>query len=230
MEGLFISEIFASIQGEGSLSGVPSVFVRTSGCNLRCDWCDTPYTSWDPVGKQMPLEAIVREVTDHTSIRHTVLTGGEPMIAKSLAALCTMLKEQEQHITVETAGTVFQKVSADLFSISPKLSNSRPQRGSEVWKKRHDKNRLQPDVIGLLMDAADYQLKFVVSHQEDLGEIEALLEVINPDPSKVLLMPEGRCTERLDEGATWIVRACMERGWRFCDRLHVRLFGDTRGT
>ena len=230
MDRLFISEIFASIQGEGALTGVPSVFVRTSGCNLRCDWCDTPYTSWSPEGEHLSLDDVLAEVQSHSPIRHAVLTGGEPMIARHLDTLAAHLKDLGHHITIETAGTVFKPILADLFSISPKLSNSRPTRGPEAWKTRHEETRLQPDAIRGLMEAADYQLKFVVSAPDDLDEIETLLETLDPIPSKVLLMPEGRSTERLDDGAAWLVKVCMSRGWRFCDRLHVRLFGDTRGT
>src|SRR5215212_9498055 len=97
-----ISEIFYSIQGEGTLTGVPSVFVRTSGCNLRCNWCDTPYASWDPEGKPMTVDAIVQQIRSHPA-RHVVLTGGEPMIAKDLPVLASAIKDLGYHITVETA-------------------------------------------------------------------------------------------------------------------------------
>ncbi|MCH2065381.1 MAG: 7-carboxy-7-deazaguanine synthase QueE, partial [Roseibacillus sp.] len=72
---MLISEIFYSVQGEGFLAGVPSVFVRTSGCNLRCRWCDTPYASWNPEGEKLPVEKIVAQVREHPA-RHVVLTGG----------------------------------------------------------------------------------------------------------------------------------------------------------
>src|SRR5215207_4602838 len=103
---MLISEIFYSIQGEGELTGVPSVFVRTSGCNLRCAWCDTPYASWNPEGDQRSVEEIVSQVETHRSARHVVLTGGEPMIAKDIKALARSIKETGRHITIETAGTV----------------------------------------------------------------------------------------------------------------------------
>src|ERR1700727_3181099 len=114
-----IAEIFFSVQGEGSLVGVPSVFVRTSGCNLRCVWCDTPYTSWTPQGPEMTLDSILEEVKRHPA-SHTVVTGGEPMIAPEIAPFTEALHRAGQHITIETAGTVFAPVLCDLMSISPK--------------------------------------------------------------------------------------------------------------
>ena len=100
-----ISEIFHSVQGEGELAGVPSVFVRTSGCNLRCAWCDTPYASWNPEGEDLPVDVIVEHVNGFGS-RHVVLTGGEQMIARDIHLLSARLRDLGQQITIETAGTV----------------------------------------------------------------------------------------------------------------------------
>jgi len=225
---LTISEIFSSIQGEGLLTGMPSVFVRTSGCNLRCSWCDTPYTSWTPEGEAMSLADILRAVDAHPSVGHVVLTGGEPMIAKGASILVSALQKKGYHVTVETAGTVWQEMSPDLWSISPKLANSTPP--EEPWRTRHDGRRLAEDVIAQMMASAPYQLKFVVAEPADLDELAPLVARLGAEASRVLLMPEGRDVARLDAVASWLVKACMERGFRFCDRMHVRLFGDTRGT
>src|SRR6201991_2582258 len=105
-----ISEIFYSVQGEGKLTGVPSVFVRTSGCNLRCSWCDTPYTSWTPEGETRTVESLVSEAVAFGA-RHVVVTGGEPMIAPEIVPLTRELSARGLHITVETAGTVFAPVA-----------------------------------------------------------------------------------------------------------------------
>ena len=102
---MLISEIFYSLQGEGELTGLPSVFVRTSGCNLRCTWCDTPYASWNPEGAQQSIEDIVAEVQRHPT-RHVVLTGGEPMIAPQIRELAAELKLLGYHVTIETAATI----------------------------------------------------------------------------------------------------------------------------
>src|SRR5882672_5154350 len=150
-----IAEIFYSIQGEGALVGVPSVFVRTSGCNLRCVWCDTPYTSWQPEGDELSLDEILARVDEHPQARHVVLTGGEPMIAPQVVELTERIHARGLHITIETAGTVSKPVVCDLMSISPKLAHSTPP---GPWSTIHERLRIQPDVLRQLMDAYDYQL------------------------------------------------------------------------
>lgn len=230
-----ISEIFYSIQGEGALTGVPSVFVRTSGCNLRCSWCDTPYASWNPEGEEMSVDEILNAISQHPA-RHVVLTGGEPMIAKGIHELAAGLKEKGIHITIETAGTVAPGgIACDLASLSPKLKNSTPSedQGGAAWVERHEKRRLQPDVLSAWMQDYDYQLKFVVSEPGDLEEIDQLRNLLLDTPLapwKIQLMPEGTDTETLNARRDWIIEACLERGFRFCQRLHIELFGNTRGT
>jgi 7-carboxy-7-deazaguanine synthase len=226
---LKISEIFYSLQGEGMLTGVPSVFVRTSGCNLRCVWCDTPYTSWSPEGGEMTVEEIAAECA-RTPARHAVVTGGEPMIAPEIGALTRRLRAMGLHITIETAGTVFAEVACDLMSISPKLRNSTPyEREGGRWAAQHERLRRQPDVIRRLMTAHPYQLKFVIARPDDVEEAAALVREVEGDASRVVLMPEGTRAEVLRERGLWIAEICKERGWRFGPRLHVELWGDRRG-
>jgi 7-carboxy-7-deazaguanine synthase len=222
-----ISEIFHSIQGEGILAGVSSVFIRTSGCNLRCTWCDTPYTSWKPEGTDQSVASIL-EVVGQYPARHMVLTGGEPMLFEESVVLCDELRKLGHHITIETAGTVFRPVACDLMSISPKLSNSTPHQ-DPYWSIQHEKLRLQPEVLRRLMGHCDYQLKFVVAAPEDLNEIDPLVEELGAAPEKVLLMPEGRDGKTLNERSVWIAELCKARGYRYSPRLHVLLWGDKRG-
>ena len=166
-----IAEIFYSVQGEGSLVGVPSIFVRTSGCNLRCSWCDTPYTSWNAEGENLSVDEILERTKEFGAARHIVLTGGEPMIAPGIVELSRRFRERGMHITIETAGTVFAPVECDLMSISPKLSNSTPD---GTFRAQHERLRLQPDVLGRLIAAYDYQFKFVIVREEDVEEARAL--------------------------------------------------------
>lgn len=228
-----IAEIFYSVQGEGELTGVPSVFVRTSGCNLRCTWCDTPYASWNPEGQELSVAEILEEVERHPT-RFVVLTGGEPMIAKGIHELAAGLRASGKHITIETAATVAPGgIACDLASLSPKMSNSTPtMERAGPWRDRHDKTRSNPAVIADWLASDVFQLKFVVSSPEDLAEIEALLGELRPsvEPHKVLLMPQGISQEELSTRSAWLVDVCKRRGYRFCNRLHVELFGNKRGT
>ncbi|HTA45604.1 MAG TPA: 7-carboxy-7-deazaguanine synthase QueE [Bryobacteraceae bacterium] len=221
-----IAEIFYSIQGEGSLMGVPSVFVRTSGCNLRCSWCDTPYTSWNPEGEDLSIDEILDRTAQFTTARHVVLTGGEPMIAPGIAELSRRLREREMHITIETAGTVFAEVACDLMSISPKLANSTPE---GVFRAQHERLRLQPDVLKRLMSSYDYQLKFVISREQDVNESCTIANEVGAPACKVILMPEGVTVETLEERGAWIAELCKRYGFRFSPRLHIHLYGNRRG-
>jgi len=223
---LRIAEIFYSIQGEGSLVGVPSVFVRTSGCNLRCSWCDTPYTSWNPEGEDWTVERILTEVGGYPA-RHVVVTGGEPMIAREIVELTRGLRARGVHITIETAGTVFAPVECDLMSISPKLANSTP---SGEWADRHERLRIQPVVLRRLMAGYEYQLKFVIARGGDVAEVRGLVETLGADAGKVILMPEGVEAAVLRERGVWLAEICKREGFRFSPRLQVELWGNRRGT
>jgi 7-carboxy-7-deazaguanine synthase len=228
---LRISEIFASVQGEGIWVGVPSVFVRVSGCNLRCTWCDTPYASWNPEGPVLYLTDITAQVEKY-GIQHVVLTGGEPMLFDPIEELAQLLREKDRIITIETAGTVFRTLPCDLMSISPKLANSTPEAESG-WKERHEATRLDRAPLKQLMETYNFQLKFVVNPDlpGDLEEIEALLAELPPaKPQQVLLMAEGIDSETLNRRMKTLVPLCMERNWRLTPRMHVDLFGNTRGT
>ncbi|MBI4716736.1 MAG: 7-carboxy-7-deazaguanine synthase QueE [Planctomycetes bacterium] len=226
-----ISEIFFSIQGEGKLAGVPSVFVRTSGCNLRCTWCDSPYTSWNPEGEAMEPDQILDRLSDFPT-RYVVLTGGEPLIATGVEHLTRRIREEGYHLTIETAATVWKDVECDLASLSPKLENSIPwTRDQGRWAERHEQARINLDAIRRFLALADYQIKFVVESPADIHEVDALLFQIGAyEPSNVLLMPQGVTSEELHDRGRWVAELCKQRGFRFCPRLHIALYGNLRGT
>lgn len=231
---MWVSEFFYSIQGEGELTGVPSVFIRLAGCNLRCTWCDTKYASWEPEGSQTSIGELLAEVERHPA-QHVVLTGGEPMIARDVRELAARLRAAGKHITIETAGTVSPDgIACDLASLSPKLAGSTPKPGeiSPEWIERHEKTRLQPAVLREWVESYPFQLKFVVAERKDVEEIETLIAAIGvPVPAhKVLLMPEGTDTATLNSRREMLIDVCKEKGFRYCDRLHVALFGHRRGT
>jgi 7-carboxy-7-deazaguanine synthase len=222
-----VAEIFYSVQGEGSLVGVPSVFVRTSGCNLRCVWCDTPYTSWNPEGEHLTHDEIIARVLVYPPARHVVLTGGEPMIAPCIVELSNDLRRRGYHITIESAGTVFTPVACDLMSISPKLANSTPE---GPFRAQHERLRRNPETLRQLISQFDYQLKFVISDQSDLDEVRELAAEIEAPPTKVILMPEGIDEKTLSARGAMVAELCKRFGYRFSPRLHVHLYGNRRGT
>jgi len=213
-------------------AGVPSTFIRTSGCNLRCVWCDTPYASWHPEGPVVPVEEVFEQVQMFGN-RHVVITGGEPMIFDATTELCAKLKGAGYLITIETAGTVFRELDCDLMSISPKLSHSTPLDDS-TWAVKHESLRLNFDALRGLAMRYSCQFKFVVAAESlvrDVSEIEQIVSQLafNEDVP-VYLMPEGRDAARIWATAKLLVDVCMARGWRLGPRLQIDLFGDTRGT
>jgi 7-carboxy-7-deazaguanine synthase len=226
-----IAEIFRSIQGEGLLTGTPSVFVRTSGCNLRCGFCDTPYTSWEPEGDDLPVDEILAQVA-RWDCTHVVLTGGEPMLHAELIPLAAALRGAGRHVTIETAGTLDLPVACDLMSISPKLSNSAPPIERDPrWRTRHERARHAPQVIRRLTTDYDYQLKFVVDKPGDCDEVRTYLaQWPHLALDRVLLMPQGMDAASLAARAEWLVPYCHSHGVRYCPRRQIEWFGLTRGT
>ena len=223
-----ICEIFQSLQGEGLLTGAPSVFVRTSGCNLACRFCDTRYASTEPEGEFYTVFGILSEI-DRRQLNadHVVITGGEPLIQPDVADLCVQLKNRGLHITIETAGTVYRDLPCDLMSISPKMKNSVPEgpRGP-----LHEKTRFQPDVLKKLIDQYPYQLKFVVKAPEDLPEIDQFCRQFdNLDRDRVLYMPQGQTLEELKAVEAWLIPWAYAAKVRFCPRKHIEWFGPGRG-
>lgn len=249
---MLISEIYCSLQGEGLLTRTPSVFVRTSGCNLRCWFCDTPYTSWEPEGTDRAVEEIVEEVERQqlsgvlparrdngrqdahptSKIRHAVITGGEPMLFAELIPLTQRLRALGLHITIETAGTLYLPVAGDLMSISPKLASSTPtpERAGR-WSARHEATRHRPDVIRQLISDFEYQLKFVIDTRADLAAVnEWLNEFPEVERRHVLLMPQGTDQRTLESIGQWLEPYCREQDFVFCPRKHIEWYGARRGT
>jgi len=226
-----IAEIFRSIQGEGLLINTESVFVRASGCNLRCWYCDTPYASWQPEGDDLAVEEIVSEV-EQLGAEHVVLTGGEPMLFAELIPLAAELRRLGHHITIETSGTLYLPVVCDLISISPKLSNSTPPLDEDPrWTWRHELNRHAPAVIRRLIQEHTYQLKFVIDCLEDCQEVKDYLkEFPEIDRSRAMLMPQGTDTAMLAERAEWLQPYCEEHNLAYCPRRQIEWFGLRRGT
>jgi 7-carboxy-7-deazaguanine synthase len=226
-----VAEIYRSIQGEGLLTGVSSIFVRTSGCNLRCWFCDSPFTSWKPEGTDLSVEEIVGQVAEW-DLEHVVITGGEPMLWSELIPLTAELRSLGRHITIETAGTLYLPVACDLMSISPKLANSTPsiEQGGR-WRHRHERARHAPEVIERLAHEYACQLKFVIDRPEDCDDVQRYLgEFPRLCRRRVLLMPQGTDAASLDERSRWLEPYCARAGLVFCPRRQIEWFGLVRGT
>ena len=229
-----IAEIFRSLQGEGRLVGTESIFVRTSGCNLRCGFCDTRYSSWEPEGDYLSIEEVIAEVEKLAAaqVHHVVITGGEPMLLPEIVPLCAELRRRGKHVTIETAGTRYQPVECDLMAVSPKLSNSTPRadQGNE-WIAVHERNRAAPDIVRRLNEEFDCQFKFVVDNLEDCREVLVyLFEFPLIDRHRVLLMPQGTEAADLAAKAAWLEPYCRDNGLTFCPRRHIEWFGCGKGT
>jgi 7-carboxy-7-deazaguanine synthase len=235
-----INELFCSLQGEGRLAGVPSVFVRTSGCNLRCWFCDSYHTSWEPTGDWYSVAAVLDAVAEYDA-DHVVLTGGEPLAHDKSADLLESLADRGYHTTVETNGTVDCTAPIDLASVSPKLQSSTPTaerdpKGDGEWADRHEERRLDVGTLADFVDRYETQLKFVVTGPEDMAEIETLVADVREaadttlSDDAVLLMPEGQTREQLNETRRVVADLAIEYGYRYTPRLHVDLWNDAPGT
>lgn len=231
---LRIAEIFQSVQGEGLLTGVDSVFLRTSGCNLRCVWCDTDYASWQPEGPVRHSQCVIDEVSEY-EVEHIVITGGEPMLPRDIVPVTQGLKSRGHHITIETAGTIDRDVDCDLMSISPKLANSTPindrRDPTGKWQRMHEQSRDRIEIVQRFVERYAYQFKFVCGTPADVDDASTYIARLQGiDPARVLLMPEGTDTETLNSRLAWLEPLAAERGFGIAKRLHIELFGNTRGS
>lgn len=239
-------EVFYSIQGEGKSMGTPSVFVRTSLCNLHCIWCDTDYT-WNWIGTrfqhlndQQPgyrkfdkkdwiaacsIPEVAALVTAHPCL-NVILTGGEPMLQQpALTALMQYLRQANPayRFEVETNGTLAPtpelEAQIDQYNVSPKLENSNNPR----------KLREKPAVYRTFAQNPKAHFKFVIAEKNDLAEVLELIQRYEIPSEKVWLMPEGSTRQILARRQMWLVEVCKTHGFRYTDRLHVQIWGSKKG-
>jgi len=231
-----------TIQGEGKLSGIASLFIRFAGCNLFCQWqtsygiseCDTSYASYNISGSvKTDTDVVVQTILlNSKNIDHVVITGGEPFLQRdALLDLCKKLKSHNFHITIETNATIYDKdvcKYVDLLSLSPKLMSSTPQNNH---KEAHERLRLNYSVIqNFISSKKDVQLKFVVSNSKDIDEIKLLLQNLSGwKKEDILLMPPGTTYEELNQSSNFIIKNCLLNGWRYSTRLQIILFGNKIG-
>ena len=226
-----LSELFYSIQGEGTHAGTPSVFLRTYFCNLTCEWCDTKYT-WE--NQANAIEALDYDTVAIDDIitrikrfdcKHLVVTGGEPLIhQEALIPILEILKQDSYYMEIETNGTITPSPRflglADQFNVSPKTTNSGVPR----------ELRLHSTALTALAASRKSWFKFVVCQPGDMGEVEEIISKFCLDRARVILMPEGSDAITLSRRSEWLVNICRMKGYRYGPRLHVILFGNQRGT
>ena len=240
-----IGELYTCLQGEGKYIGVPHILIRVSGCRLRCQFqdsfCDTPYASWKPEKGRYTLMDVVKVYKSNPQIKHTMITGGGPTIhGELLQELCELGVRYGHIVTIETEGSEFVQTKAHCISLSPKLSNSTPRPGTwmdyanrevtEKDKQQHEKWRCNYAAMKDLIDYhEDYQLKPVISSEEDLKEVKELQKRLDIPNDMVWLMPEGLTENQLNERRAWLMELCEREGYNYTDRLHIIAFGDVRG-
>ncbi len=239
-------EIFHTIQGEGISAGLPAVFVRASRCNLHCVWCDTDHTwnfegtPWSHEKDAVPgyvkhrKQDVTCEITPAAAARlvlafncpRVVITGGEPLLQQEeFLAMTGGIREQVPDCTFEVETNATRVPTAafadavDQFNVSPKLANAGMPEGL----------RINPGALRFFATSPKAWFKFVVSSPADLTEIGMLQTRHQIPRERILLMPEGRTAGELDRTAPPLAELCRELGFRFCDRLHIRLWGDRRG-
>lgn len=258
-------DLFVSVQGEGKYMGVPSIFIRVSGCNLRCVFkdsiCDTPYSSFKPEKTKYTIDSIIDFVKQNSKVSHVVITGGEPLLYAKDDDFKTLIKNLnalDKFITIETNGTQPMldplNYKIGLYSVSPKLCTSVGKPGTygdykltEEMVEKHNKERINIDVLtNIALYSNDYQFKFVYSGEESVKEIEDLYKQMgrkisteeeytrkfyfkNHPNKHTMLMPEGITNDAISKYGKEIVDKCIEHGWSYTDRLHIRIFGDKRG-
>jgi 7-carboxy-7-deazaguanine synthase len=225
---MIVNEIFYSIQGEGKLAGVPSVFIRLAGCPLRCKWCDTKY-AWPPTcGDEMTIEQVKTEAAKHPA-SHVVITGGEPFATEELMKLTVELANANFHITIETNGLEYTEgLKCNLMSISPKLANSIPD--DPELSEEHKKHIGDLTAIQQLMDNYKYQLKFVVDTPADLNDIAECIEKLkNVNPYNVSLMPQATTRAEYITKSQLLAEVCKRTGFALSPRLQVLLWEGQKG-
>jgi len=227
---MLIAEIFHSLQGEGQHQGTPSIFIRTSGCNLRCAWCDTPYASWRPEGDPLEVEAILERARAWPGTRHVVLTGGEPLIAPGVGRLVEALQADGKLVTIETSGTVhIPELRPALYSVSPKLSHSTPGPEHPEARRIHLRHNRYENLSRYVDGPCEYQMKFVVQGEGDAAEALELVARFAIPRERVFLMPEGASPELVRQRAPAVADICLREGLNYSCRLHLDLWGDVRG-
>lgn len=242
-----IVDLHICIQGEARDCGTPAILIRISGCNMNCQFkdsvCDSAYTSWRPETGKYSLKDIEDLIHANPQIKYAFVTGGNPSFKPSLLQeIVNVLKANDLYVAIEDNGTLYSPFSGvDFVTLSPKLSNSVPKPGTivndptmkdyvvtEQDRDKHEKYRTRYASMRKWIQNYDYQLKFVVSDENQLQEVKDIIKELNADKNRVYLMPEGINQQQLNSRRQWLVELCIREGFKFTDRLHIVTYGNKR--
>jgi 7-carboxy-7-deazaguanine synthase len=232
-----VNEMYPCLQGEGPQAGSPSLLVRFQICNLRCGWCDTPYTHTltsdsNRKATRWPENELISEIALRAKHKKVIFTGGEPTLHNLSPLMSGLLLESENwSFEVETNGTQIPHEKFNSFlrsdyalaqwNVSPKGNNAGEKWDQSALQFWADLSHAQKNVF----------FKFVLreSHAaEDLAEVKKFESDFKPALGKIYLMPEGTSLESQTQ-AQWLHDMALEHGYCFASRLHVILFGNKRG-
>ena len=222
---LRVCEIFYSIQGEGPSVGKPAVFLRLSGCNLRCTWCDSKFT-WE----QLPFSKIadvVKEIKKYP-VKHLIITGGEPTMQQE--GIVELLKKLKGYtVELETNGSIPLKIGKmfNQINCSPKLESS----GNKPYKLQilpSEKYQSKRSNVKGQMSKVIY--KFVIGKKSDLNEMKEYCEKYKIPKDRTYLMPLGVTKETIGKTSAWLIETCKKEGYNFSPRLHIMIWGNKRAT
>ncbi len=227
-----VSETFTSRQGEGKLTGSETFFIRTSGCNLRCWYCDTPYASWNPGGEKISIAEIV-QLAIQSGRRHVVLTGGEPLLPPESVQLCEQLqacrisshRRNRRHDRSRTTSRF--DVDQPQAGAVARLMKQRIPAGASCTSSGECRSM---SMRRLIDRSKDFQLKFVADSPDDFAEIVDVADRLQVAASDVWIMPQGGTVEAMDQAMQWLKPWVQLQGFRYCDRMQIRWFGNRRGT
>lgn len=224
-------EIFNSYQGEGRYLGEPAVFARLAGCNLRCSWCDTPYT-WDFKEFDKSIETMSIEtgkavdIITGYEVDRLVVTGGEPLLQQEqIIELMSDLRQDNPNfwLEVETNGTIKPDTRllelVNQFNVSLKTENS----GNNI------KDTISRETIKTFIESDKADFKFVVSDYKDLQEIDFIVIGHRIPKERIFLMPEGKTREEQLDNTLTVYQWAKDRGYNFTPRLQVLQWDDKRG-
>jgi organic radical activating enzyme len=215
-----ISELFFSIQGEGPNCGMPAVFIRFHGCQLRCPWCDTAYAlDPDDPHSRLNIDDMISGISQWPC-RHVVITGGDPTFQmEALDELTSVLLENGYTMEIETSGVKLIPKSIcgriSLINVGLKLPNAVQPFSDQYFINTIEHYQPMKNAVFKIVvtDAAD--VDFIANH---------LVDRLRMQPDKVLLMPLGNTIEEQNRHSGFVIEACKREGFRFSPRLHI-IFG-----